>query len=287
MANAPCGLPRFHRYRCAPRSTYHEYASLRCSLAPRTRGNLKVLMNQRSKVTLKKVRKLLALFQMGKIPTLTQHEVHPGLQRGSRENYLYFTLPPCLNFQRHSPAMWASALKTYSDKETRYLFSPEEVVRRPRGRIQKDLLKHKLALQLNKHTDIWIAICKTLHTHFQDDPRVLLASAEHDVPRILDILQNEHRKEFPYLSGPKMANYWLYILSQYTDAKFKRMEELSIIPDTHVLQSTVQLGLSKKLETPLEASRLWKELLVDSGIAPVHMHPVLWNWSRNNFKPEV
>ena len=41
-------------------------------------------------------------------------------------------------------------------------------------------------------------------------------------------------KEFPYISGPKMANYWLYILSQYTDAKFANMHEISIIPDTHV-----------------------------------------------------
>ena len=71
-----------------------------------------------------RVLKLYELFQTGKIPTLAQHEVNPGLEKGSRENYLYFTLPPCINFQRQSPAMWAAALKTWNDAETNYLFFP-------------------------------------------------------------------------------------------------------------------------------------------------------------------
>lgn len=84
-----------------------------------------------------------------------------------------------------------------------------------------------------------------------------------------------------------MSNYWLYILSHYTDAKFLNMQEISIIPDTHVLQCTAKLGLTDKLSSPLVVVNLWKDLLEGSGITPVEMHPVLWNWSRNNFIPEV
>lgn len=69
-----------------------------------------------------KIKKLFTLFHEGKIPTLLQHEVRPNLALGSRENYLYFTLPPCINFQRHSPTMWKSALATWNDPKTRYLF---------------------------------------------------------------------------------------------------------------------------------------------------------------------
>ena len=183
--------------------------------------------------------------------------------------------------------MWASALKTWEDKKTNYLFFPEKVVKVPRTKIQKDLVKHKLAPQPNKHTDIWIAICKALYEFFDSDPRELFKKSDWDVLKIHRIIQIEKKKNFPYLSGPKMANYWLYILSYYTDAKFINMQEISIIPDTHVLQSTVKLGLSNKLEDPLITAKLWKELLAGSGIDPVEMHPVLWNWSRNNFKPEV
>lgn len=236
---------------------------------------------------LRRVLKLHSLFREGKIPTLPYHEVNPGLEKKSRENYLYFTFPPCINFQRSSPAMWASALKTYEDPETNYLFFPERVVKHTRERVQKDLLKHKLSLQKNKHTDIWIAISKTLHELFRDDPRELLKSGSWDVMKIHNIIQKEQKINFPYLSGQKMSNYWLYILSRYTDAKFLNMQEISIIPDTHVLQCTVRLGLTDKPSSPLVVANLWKELLRGSGITPVEIHPVLWNWSRNNFVPEV
>jgi len=84
-----------------------------------------------------------------------------------------------------------------------------------------------------------------------------------------------------------MANYWLYILSHYTDAQFKNMQEISIIPDTHVLQCSIKLGLSTPGMSSIEVAKIWKDLLAGNEVSPVEMHPVLWNWSRNNFLPEV
>ena len=236
---------------------------------------------------LARITKLHSLFQEGAIPVLSKHEVNHGLPKGSRENYLYFTLPPCINFQRHSPAMWASALKTWEDPETNYVFFPEKLVQHSREDVQKALLKHKLALQPNKHTDIWMTVSKAFHDHFDDDPRELLKAGNNDVVGIHQVIQIDKRKQFPYISGPKMANYWLYILSHYTDAKFKNMQEISIIPDTHVLQCSIKLGLTDEKMTSLKVADVWKKLLTGSPISPVEMHPVLWNWSRNNFLPEV
>ncbi len=231
--------------------------------------------------------KLHGLFKQGEIPTLAQHEVNPNLPKGSRENYLYFTLPPSINFQRQSPAMWAAALKTWNNPKTNYLFFPEKVAKKTRGQVQKDLLKYKLALQPNKHIDIWTAISNAFNKHFENDPRKLFEVADWDVTKIHQIIQQDLRKDFPYISGPKMANYWLYILSHYTDAKFKNMEEISIIPDTHVLQCSIKLGLTTPEMSSLEVAAIWKDLLNGSSLAPIEMHPVLWNWSRNNFLPEV
>jgi hypothetical protein len=50
---------------------------------------------------LEKVRMLLSYYEQGLIPTLSQHEVHPDVPIGSRDCYLYFTLPVCINFQRN------------------------------------------------------------------------------------------------------------------------------------------------------------------------------------------
>ncbi len=242
-------------------------------------------MNQQS--TLQRIIRLKQLFADRKIPTLSSHEVNPGLEKGSRENYLYFTLPPCLNFQRQSPAMWKSALATWEDPETNYLFFPERVATTDIEKVRVDLRKHKLSLQPNKHTEIWTKICQVLHEKFSDDPREILRRGEMDAGKVLDLIQVEHKERFPYLRGPKMANYWLYILSQYTDVQFSNMACISIIPDTHVAQCSVKLGLTKDGAGPEEIAEAWVKVLAGSGIDPVTMHPVLWNWSRNDFQPEV
>lgn len=183
--------------------------------------------------------------------------------------------------------MWQSALATYEDPQTQYLFFPEQVIQMPIEQVRADLLKHKLGLQPNKHTEIWLAIAGTLHRHFDNDPRNIIQEAESDAGKLIHLLQVARKKAFPYLSGPKLSNYWPYILSQYTDVAFANTHEISIIPDTHVLQSTIQLGLADRLVTPSEAERIWRDVLKGTGISPVTMHPVLWNWSRNNFQPSV
>jgi hypothetical protein len=236
---------------------------------------------------LSRIRQLLELYQTGHIPRLAQHEVHPELPLGSRENYLYFTLPVCINFQRSSPAMWASALATWNDPETRYLFLPENVCATPVEKVRADLMRHKLGLQPNKHTAIWLAIAGSLHKNFADDPREVITAAHSDAGQLIHLLQVERRKDFPYLSGPKLSNYWPYILSQYTDVTFTNTHEISIIPDTHVIQCTIHLGLAPASATSVQVEAVWREVLEGSGISPVTMHPVLWNWSRNNFLPEV
>lgn len=236
---------------------------------------------------LERVKKLLACFEQGLIPTLAQHEVNPALPLGSRENYLYFTLPVCINFQRSSPAMWASALKTYADPETQYLFFPEKLAETPIDKIRADLTKHRLALQPNKHVLIWTTIAKTLHDFYSGDPRQIIAEAGTDAGELITILQKTHKVRFPYLSGPKLSNYWPYILSRYTDVKFKNSHLISIIPDTHIIQSSIKLGLVATNATSLQVELAWKNLLAGSEIAPTTMHTVLWNWSRNKFLPEV
>lgn len=236
---------------------------------------------------LDKVKLLLEHFDQGLIPTLAQHEVNPGLEADSRENYLYFTLPVCINFQRNSPALWASALKTYEDESTRYVFFPELLADVPEDKIRADLTKYGLALQPNKHVLIWTTIARTLHEYYNDDPRKIIAEAHNDAAELITLLQVTHRKRFPYLSGPKLSNYWPFILSLFTDVNFKHPESISIIPDTHVLQSSVRLGLVPQGASALQVELAWRDLLAGSGINPSQVHPVLWNWSRNKFEPSV
>lgn len=239
------------------------------------------------KALLKKIRKLKQMYDSDLIPKLHLHEVNPGLPKDARINYLYFTLPVSINFQRSSPAMWKAALETFNDPEKRYLFHPEKVVGTPRAQIQEHLLKHRLGLQKNKHTDVWIKLCQTFHLNYQNDPREFLQKFKYDVSQIVPAVRKELKKDFPFLSGAKMSNYWLYILHNFTDVKLLNLNEISIIPDTHVIQCTQVLGLSNRTENPDKVAMLWKDLLQGTDLIPIDLHPILWNWSRAGFKPEV
>jgi hypothetical protein len=133
------------------------------------------------KAILKRVENLRKAFKENKIVKTHHHEVNPGLPKSDPLNFIYFTLPPSLNFQRNSPAMWIAALKTFNDPETNYLFYPNKVVKTKREKVQRDLLKHKLALQKNKHTDIWMKLCTTFNKDFNNDVREILKKGNMDV----------------------------------------------------------------------------------------------------------
>jgi hypothetical protein len=236
---------------------------------------------------LHKIKELYKLDKKGMIPRLEKHEVHPDLSLSSRENYLYFFLSCSLNFQRNSVALWQSAFDTWNDKETNYVFFPEKVVTIPYKKFQKDMIKHKLALQKNKHPLIWFTLSKTLFDYYKSDPRELMKENNYSVENIVHVLQVKKKKLFPYMGGLKLSNYVLAILSWFTDLKLEDMHNLSIIPDTRVAQATVKLGILEGNPKPQQIVDAWRPLLKEMDIPPHEMHSILWHWSRNNFKPEV
>ena len=213
----------------------------------------------------------------------TVHEVYPSVPPGSRENYLYFTLAPSLNFQRNSEGLWRSALATYSDAATAFVFFPENCDRDVDD-YRTALSLHRLALQPNKHTDIWYRISQVMYAEFDSDPRVLIQKFDCDVVKIKAYVQ-ENKRKFPYIGGPKLLNYWLYMLTVFTDVSFSSRHEISIIPDLHICRATHRLGLvdESKVENAQFVASAWKALLDGTDIAPCDLHGPLWRWSRAAF----
>ncbi len=139
--------------------------------------------------------------------------------------------------------MWESALNTYNDKKTNFVFNPKICLERTFEEVQYALVKYKIALQKQKQTEIWLSLCKTFVELYNGDIRKLFDSLDNDVDKIINFIQKENKKKFPYLSGTKICNYWLYVIYQYTDRKYKNIERLTVAPDTHVIQATHKLGL--------------------------------------------
>ena len=151
------------------------------------------------------LKKVDILYQMYKEGSLggehMPEDANPKLSKDSKENYLYFTLPMALNYQRNSYTLWESALQTYQDEETRFVFSPKKVIGSSYEEVQKALVKYRVALQKDKQTEIWIHLCETFVELFDGDIRKLFDSLGNDVNKIRDFIQKDNKKKFPYLSG--------------------------------------------------------------------------------------
>jgi hypothetical protein len=218
-------------------------------------------------------------------------DANPGLPNASKEHFQYLTLPMALNYQRNSYALWESALHTYRDPMTTFVFDPHQVVQASDDTLRLALVKHRVALQPNRHVFIWQTLCRTLVAYYDGDIRNLFAVCDYDIGRILDEVQVKHKQDFPYLSGQKIAHYWLYVMLQYTSAPLKQRNLLSIAPDTHVIQASIALGMVQKRDDlaslRTQVARAWNEILAGSDLCPIDVHTPLWLWSRNNFFPRV
>lgn len=240
---------------------------------------------------LKKVEVLMEMYRNGELGgEVMPEDENPHLEKNSKENYLYFTLPMALNYQRNSYTLWKGANQTYQDPETKFVFEPEIVVHSSFEEVQNALTKYKVALQKNKQTEIWIRLCQSIIDLYDGDIRHLFDTFDNTAYRIRNFMQKEKKYLFPYLSGTKLCNYWLYVIYQYTDRKYQDLENLTVAPDTHVIKATHRLGLITDEE--LEKANVqdivierWNFLFENTPYKPIDIHTILWLWSRNGFKP--
>ena len=239
---------------------------------------------------LDKVNKLIVMYKNGELGgEVMPEDANPHFENSSLENYLYFTLPMALNYQRNSYTLWESALKTYTDEETRFVFDPKMCLQKSFEEVRHALTKYKVALQKQKQTEIWLSLCNTFVELFNGDIRKLFDTLDNDVDKIRNFIQKDNKKKFPYLSGTKICNYWMYVIYQYTDRKYKNIENLTVAPDTHVCKATRKLGLITDDE--FNSSNVqqividrWQELFKNTKYKPIDIHTPLWLWSRNGFK---
>lgn len=239
---------------------------------------------------LDKVDKLILMYKNGKLGgEVMPEDANPHFEKSSLDNYLYFTLPMALNYQRNSYTLWESALKTYNDEETRFVFNPKLCLEKSFEEVQYALTKYKVALQKQKQTEIWLSLCNTFVELFDGDIRKLFDMLDNDVDKIREFIQKDNKKKFPYLSGIKICNYWMYVIWEYTDRNYKNIENLTVAPDTHVCKATYRLGLIT--EDEFNSSNVqkividrWQELFKDTKYKPIDIHTPLWLWSRNGFK---
>ncbi|MBM2821249.1 MAG: hypothetical protein HW405_1009 [Candidatus Berkelbacteria bacterium] len=236
---------------------------------------------------IKECRLLLDAYKSGKLGDTTMPEDSNPRNFNTKENRAsYFTLPMSLNYQRDSYKLWQSALKTYQDNDTKTVFDVSEASRMSNEKLRGKLTKYKLALQPNKHVQTWQTISKTIFENWGNVEN-LLEGCQFDFLKLRQMITKDFKKGFPYLSGPKIFNYWSFIIQEYGGVKLKKSQFIEIAPDTHIIKCSIKLGVisqeeSEKLSRD-QISERWRKTLDGSAINPIDMHPPLWFWSKNNF----
>lgn len=229
---------------------------------------------------------LYKAYKFGKLGNQVMPEDTHPIFTDNDERLCYFTLPMSLNYQRNSYKLWESAKMTYEDNSTKNVFLLEKSSNMSDEQLKTLLMRYKLALQSNKHINTWSRISKIIFIKWGSIDN-MLSSVDYDFLKLQDLVQNKYKKDFPYLSGPKIFHYWCYILGEYCDIKLKNREYIQIAPDTHVIKCSVILGVINELEAKTmktdEISERWREILKGSGLSPIDMHSPLWFWSRNGF----
>jgi len=235
---------------------------------------------------------IIRLYKAGKLGgDIMPEDANPNLPNNTSENYLYFTLPMALNYQRNSYKLWEAANNTFNDKNTIDVFYPEKVIIMDINILKDKLLKYKLALQPNKHPQIWMELCNTFFKYFNSNVNQFFMENNCEISKIKKYMLN-NKKRFPYLSGTKIMNYWLYVIEQYTDIIFIDRQNITVAPDTHILQASVKLGIIEKKDIENKnireiVSEIWEYILKGTNLCPIDIHTPLWLWSRGNFTIEI
>ncbi|MFA6245586.1 MAG: hypothetical protein WC615_01515 [Mucilaginibacter sp.] len=239
---------------------------------------------------LKNILLLINMHKTGKLGgEIMPEDARPQIiKQESAENFHFLTLPMALNYQRNSYKLWESAAETFLDIETHDVFNPVLVKGMNQDELRYKLLKHKLALQPNKHINTWKTISDAVFDFFEGDVRNIFLRNNNDVIKIRVDLQSNYKKNFPYLSGHKIFNYWLYVIECYTPIKLSNRSEITVAPDTHIIQGSIKLGLisgsfDEFSQNRIAVSNAWREILEESNIAPIDIHTPLWLWSRRGF----
>lgn len=204
------------------------------------------------------------------------------------ERLIYYTLPMALNYRRPSFQLWSAAKESYLDPQAKPYFNLKFIANLPSGspELQHALSIHKLAMQPTRHPVIWYTIASIISTEW-GSIEGLLQATHYDFLELRDLVQERYKKHFPYLSGPKLFNFWCYILGVYCQVDFKNKHAIDIAVDSHIRRASVVLGVVSEQEVQhLSVAAIadrWRKTLGNSEIAPVDLNVPLWFWSRSGF----
>jgi hypothetical protein len=206
------------------------------------------------------------------------------VERGSLEHRMFITLTVSIDYMRDAEVLWAASRRAFEDKDTRYLFYPQEVALVDPARVARDLQRSGVALRPNQDGHIWRTVALTLLEKWQGDPLNLVKAAAHDARGVLRMVRSE--LGFPFLRGPKISSLWVRMLRDNVGLQLSRMDQVPIPMDIHIGRATLSTGVLRgRFRGTLDQIRpyveeVWAKGLEGSRFIPLDIDEPLWHLSR-------
>ena len=209
-----------------------------------------------------------------------------GVSRGSPEHLTFLTLTVAIDYQRDANALWDAGRKTMADPAVAWLYRPEGVAGAPFETIMDALKRHRLSKKHSQDAWIWQSVARTLFRDYGGSVEVLLDAHGHDAARLHKALSRGLKKDFPFLSGPKILPLWIRMLRDAGGVQLTNVADVPIPVDVHVARATFTLGVLAG-EVGGTISHLaraiddaWRTGTERSGLHRLQLDEPLWHLSR-------
>ena len=202
--------------------------------------------------------------------TMPEYVLPRNLEDGTREHALFLTYVISIDYMTDAVKLWKRSRGAYELYPER--FTPEEIVKLSPRTVQTFVKRLGARFYLNA-AKTWIKISRLLLDEYDGDPRNITREA-------LEIAEIKRRlRDFPYLRGNKLSNFYLRAMGETGLFKVKNLDELDIPVDKQVARFTIYTGVLKLLseqfigcaqENPLRSlmEEAWRDAAKEFNVAP-------------------
>lgn len=210
--------------------------------------------------------------------SMPEYVLPRNLKEGTSEYALFLTYVISIDYMTDAEKLWKKSRGAYELYPERFL--PEKILKASPRTVETFV--RKLGARFGSNSaKTWIEISKVIMDKYDGDPRNITKEP-------LEIIEVKKRlKDFPYLRGSKLSNFYIRAMGEKGLFKVKNLNELDIPVDKQVARFTIYTGVLKLLseqfvgcaqDSPLREliEEAWRHAAQTLGTAPWKLDEPIW-----------
>lgn len=201
-----------------------------------------------------------------------------NLKEGTRAHALFLTYVVSIDYMVDAEKLWKKSRGAYELHPER--FTPEKILKASQRSVEI-FVKRLGARYYSNAAKTWKKVSEVLMEKYAGDPRNI-------TPEPLDVVEVKKRlKDFPYLRGNKLSNFYIRVMGETGLFKLKNLNELDIPVDKQVARFTIYSGVLKLLseqfigcaqDEPLRGliEEAWRNAAKALNTAPWKLDEPIW-----------